>query len=279
MSKITIDEVRNRCADGRFYAYDCWRDRLFVPASIWLVWFFVRAGWSGNLVSILSGGFAIIGGFLMASSDKLTVIAGSLGYLIFYLLDYVDGGVARINQKTGIGGQYVDLIMHLVVAVATMAGIFAGAIISTGSWIIPFGVGAMVASALALGNYSCAWFAICMLYQQKRASGNVIFESSYSYQLRKRFMFYELARKFVLAIFHENYAIFLLPILAITQFFLPLAFPDFRVILILIGGTIDLPIMILELWLMAEEGRVDNMYKKLFCENQPPNLPQDHFFK
>lgn len=279
MTKVTLEDVRNRCAEGRFYAYDCWRDRFFVPPSIWLVWFFVRIGLSGNQVSLLSGAFAIIGGFMMAAGDGLTIAMGSFGYIIFYLLDYVDGGVARFNRKAGIGGQYVDLIMHLVAAVATMAGLFAGAIISAGSWIMPFGIGAMVASALALGNYSCAWFAICMLYQQKRVSGNVAFESSYSYQPRKRFMVYDLTRKCVLAIYHENYAIFLLPILALTQLFLPLIFPDFRVVLIFIGGTVYLPIMVLELWLMAEEGRVDNAYKKLFCENQTPNLPEDHFFK
>ena len=61
---------------------------------------------------------AILGGILIASNNSWLVFVGSFGYMMFYLLDYVDGGVARVQNKSGIGGQFIDLIMHLVSGVA-----------------------------------------------------------------------------------------------------------------------------------------------------------------
>ena len=171
MAKITYQQVKDKCTKGRFFSYDSIQDKIFVPPSIFLVWVFLRLGFSGNGVSVLSGLFAIIGGVLIASNEPMFIFIGSFGYMAFYLLDYVDGGVARYNDKSGAGGQYMDWIMHVVSCVSIMTGLFIGAFSNTGLWLIPFGVLAVVASALSFDRYSFAWFAICMHRQQLTSKG------------------------------------------------------------------------------------------------------------
>src|SRR3990170_4417554 len=127
---IHFAEVKRKCAEGRFFPYDDWRDKLFVPPSIVLVWIFVNLGWSGNAVSWLSGVVTIIGGVLLASSDTFLVVAGACSFMLFYLLDYVDGGVARFRNEGGIEGQYVDWLMHSISALSISLGIFIGALLN-----------------------------------------------------------------------------------------------------------------------------------------------------
>ena len=279
MPNLSFAEVLNKCAEGRFFSYDNWRDRIFVPPSVLLVWIFLRLGWSGSAVSFLSGAVGLVGGVLLASSDPAIVVIGSFGYMLFYFLDYVDGSVARMQGRAAIGGQYIDWTMHVVCSVGVAVGLFAGALNVAGSWIIPFGVFTAVAAALTLGRYSFAWFAICMHYQQQRAKGRVKRPPNTSLRLKVHSPFYRLLRKLPTILFNENYVIFVLPLLAVCHLFLAPLVLDFRVVLIIIGGAVYFPVVIYDIWFLANEGYVENSYKKLFFDDSAPRLPEDHFLQ
>jgi hypothetical protein len=276
MLRVSYKQVKQKCIEGRFFGYVDFHDRIFAPPSIFLVWIFVNLGFSGNAVSILSGIVAVVGGILMASSNSTLIIIGSFGYMLYYLLDYVDGGVARYQGRSGIGGQYVDWTMHAVSSVGIQSGLFAGSLLVSGLWIIPFGILSIVAAALALDRYSLAWFSICMYYQQNRVKGGSK-ETLHMDQIPKpTSAFFRLVKNFTNLIFHENYAIFLLPLLATGHLFLSSYF-DFRVIIVVIGGTVFFPTVLLDIWRLATKGHVDNAYSKLFFSDDIPNLPEDHF--
>jgi len=279
LKKVTFKSVSSVCHKERFFAYDDWRDRLFVPLATFLVWVFVRLGWSGNAISLLSAVFSVTGAVLIASDEPFVVLIGSFGYMIFYLLDYVDGGVARYNKKSGIGGQYFDWIMHAVSSIAIATGLFIGALSVTGDWIIVFGILTVIASALLLDRYSFAWFSICMYRQQNQVKGCedkwVVLDD----KPRKDSIVYRGFRYLALGLFHENYAIFLLPIFATIHYFFTSELIDFRVILILIGGLVYFPVMLYEVWKLNADGKVDNAYQKIFIDKSMPNLPNDHFLK
>ena len=85
----------------KVFSYDDWRDKIFVPPSIFLTWLFVNLRISANIVSI-SGVFAVTGGIMLTSENKYIALIGSFGYMVYYLLDYVDGGVARYNGNIGV---------------------------------------------------------------------------------------------------------------------------------------------------------------------------------
>lgn len=277
MAKVSFSEIKKRCIEGRFYSYEGLNDKVYAPVSVFLVWVFVRAGWSGNAVSILSGVIAMVGGMLMASNDPVLVIAGSFGYIIFFLLDYVDGGVARIRGKSGIGGQYVDWSMHVVSALGIGSGMLAGAVLAAGFWVVPFGVLTIVAMALALDRYALGWFAICMYYQQQRVKGVAVPINVQAVPYTPSF-FYRWCRNITTVLFHESYAIYLFPTFAIAQYFFPVPGFDFRVLLMIAGGLLYFPVVIYDLWRLAAQGKIDKAFNELFYGETIPNLPNDHFF-
>lgn len=277
MNRITLQEVRSRCTEGRFFSYTDWHDRTFAPPSVILVWVFVRIGWTGNAVSALSGAVALIGASLVASQRPGFVLFGSFGYMTFYLLDYVDGGVARFRRETGIAGQYMDWMMHVVAAVGFAGGLFAGALRVAGPWIIPFGVLSVVAAALALDRYAIGWFSICMHYQQQRVKGTVEPMAIPTVEERPVKSVAWVLRSISTLLFHESYAILLLPLLA-SSALLPWHSPiDFRVVLTVLGGGIYFPVVAHDIWSMASSGRIDRAYAKLFFGKAAPRLPDEHF--
>jgi hypothetical protein len=278
MAKVTLQEVRNRCAEGRFFSYEGLNDRVWAPISVFFVWVFVRLGWSGNAVSILSGLIAMAGGAMMASKDPIIMVIGSFGYMIYYMLDYVDGGVARFNRKSGIGGQYIDWSMHAVSTLGYLSGILAGAVTITGIWIVPFGILTIVAAALSLDRYALGWFSIAMHYQQLRVKGLADKPIQVDYRPAKPSFIYRICRNVSTLMFHETYLMYSLPLLSIAQFFYVIPGFDFRVVLLVIGGVLYFPVIIYDLWRLAVEGHIDNAYNKLFFDNNKPNLPSNHFF-
>ena len=167
--KDSFKEVKEKSIKDRYFGYDDWWDRLFSPLAIYVTWACIRMGVSGNAVSWISAFIAVSGAFLLTSDDRLLVFIGSFGYILWYLLDYVDGAVSRYNKKAGVSGQYVDWIMHVISHVAVVAGISIGAMSSAGPWIYPFVILGVIASCLAYSKFSMAWFSICMEQQQRRA--------------------------------------------------------------------------------------------------------------
>ena len=280
MNNKSFKEVKAKCIEGRFFPYDDWRDKIFVPPSIILVWFFVNLRISGNIVSYLSGLVAIIGGCLIASQNKVFILIGTFCYMLYYLLDYVDGGVSRFNGSSGIGGQYIDWLMHTVSSLGIFIGIFIGALSDSSIWLVPLGSLTIISCALNLERHSFAWFSICMHYQQQKSKSSSLVSISFDENVNKfkpNMVFKGM--KFIIAlIFHENFSIFILPLMAFINLFTQDNSFDFRKIIILIGGIVYFPIILIDIWLIAKSKQLESSYNNIFFENKKPNLPNDHFF-
>jgi hypothetical protein len=284
---IRLSEVREKCLAGRFFAYDDWRDKLFVPPSIILVWIFVNLGWSGNAVSWLSGAVTIIGGCLIATNDRILILLGACSYSLYYLLDYVDGGVARYKNVGGIEGQYVDWMMHVVAALAITAGIFIGAFNNNGQpiWLVPFGILFILAAALQLDRFAMGWWAICMDRQQRlvNARSRTMAGSSKlgrGVSRKDQPMIWKIVGIISRYAFHENNAIFLLPVLAILNLFIAgTYYVDFRMILTVLGGTVYILYVTHDVDWISRNAKLKTAYDRLFDLPETPDLPGDHFFE
>ena len=279
---VTIDEIKKKCSDERYFAYDSLQDRLFVPVAMYLVWFFVRFGVSGNAVSWLSAFAAVLGAFLLTSSESLVILIGSFGYILWCLLDYVDGAVARFNDKGSVAGQYVDWIMHVIAHVAIIAGIAIGAMNSVGPWIYPFAILGIAAAGLAHAKFSMAWFAICMEQQQRRASSHDVQNRAKTEIMPasgRLWLWFDYIRRFTVVIFHENWLIFTLPLLAIAQFFQVFGAIDLRVVFTIMAGSLYFPVQVLEIHRLVITKRIQRGYSEFFSPDHIPDLPNDHFFK
>jgi phosphatidylglycerophosphate synthase len=279
---VTIDEIKKKCAEERYFAYDSLQDRLFVPIAMYLVWLFVRIGVSGNAVSWLSALAAVLGAFLLTSSDSSVVLIGSFGYILWCLFDYVDGAVARFNGKGSVAGQYVDWIMHVIAHIAIIAGIAIGAMNSVGPWIYPFAILGIVAAGLAYAKFSMAWFAICMEQQQRRASSHDVqnwAKTKIVPASGRLWLWFDYIRRLTVVIFHENWLIFTLPLLATAQFFQIFGTTDLRVVFTIMAGSLYFPVQVLEIHRLVITKRIQRGYSELFSPDHVPDLPKDHFFK
>ena len=279
----SYSQVKKRCVEGRYFKYVRWRKFIFLEPSFFLTWIFVNLGWSGNAVGALSGVVTIIGGIMLASQDSLVVFIGSFAYLLFYLLDYVDGSVARYRNEAGMSGQYIDWLMHSVSGLAIMLGIFLGALQVVGYVLVPFGIVTIICISLQLDRYSFAWWSICMYRQQNLVSGA---DDTYPGLDLKQNNAISLPHKFFkylsLILFHEGYLIFWLPLLAGGNFFLELLgvpIVDFRVLLVIFGGTVFPIFIIFELVTMVKHKKLEKTYVKIFHSSDRPVFPDEHFFK
>jgi phosphatidylglycerophosphate synthase len=279
MNKPTVKEIKEISIRDRYFPQDTWWDHIFSPLSPYIAWVFIRLNISGNGVSWISGFSAIIGAILIASESPKLIFIGSFGYILFFQLDYVDGAVARFNKKSGISGQYVDWIMHVISHVAIVSGIAIGALGAAGSWLYPFVILGIIASCLVNAKYSMAWFAICMEQQQRRAKGvDVNMERDLTPPINLNWSVFNYMRKLSILIFHENYLIFWLPIVACLQFFELTGSYDLRILFTLVAAMLCFPVQILEIHRMVIEKRIENGYNSLFSSDEIPKLPEDHFF-
>ena len=158
--------------NSRFYRYEDFRDRIFLILANPLAYFLYKLKIEANTVSLASGFVAILGGIFLTSQNKIIIFIGALCFPIFYLLDYVDGIVARLNKKSSVGGQYLDLVMHQVVGITISLGIFVGALKSVGEFIIPFGILSVLASSFLLSRFSIGWFSIVMKFFEVKIKSN-----------------------------------------------------------------------------------------------------------
>jgi phosphatidylglycerophosphate synthase len=276
--KLSLKEIKDKCIEDRFFEYDSWQDRLFVPPAIYVSWVCLRVGISGNAVSWISGLVAVIGGYLLTFKDSSIVLAGSLGYILWYFLDYVDGAVARLNEKGSVAGQYIDWMMHVISHVAIVSGIALGALSSVGNWILPFVILGIIAACLPYARFSMAWFSICMEQQQRRVKGLAVeMNHDFTAPPKKYGYCYKYIRGLSIVIFHENYLIFTLPIFALLELLNVFVLFDLRVIFTVLAGTLYFFVQVLEIHRLVVNNKIQKAYAELFSPNHKPNLPDDHF--
>ncbi len=106
----TINEIRKahsseKAASDRRYLW------LFLVArrvSFYLTWFFIKLGISANQVTYLSIVCVCLGCLLLATGSYYYVILGSILVNLWFILDCVDGNIARYHRSPSKYGQFVD---------------------------------------------------------------------------------------------------------------------------------------------------------------------------
>ncbi len=263
--------------NSRFYKYEDFRDRIFLVLANPLAYFLYKLKIDANTVSLASGFVAILGGIFLTSQNKIIIFIGALCFPIFYLLDYVDGIVARLNKKSSVGGQYLDLVMHQVVGITISLGIFVGALKSVGEFIIPFGILSVLASSFLLSRFSIGWFSIVMkFFEVKIKSNSEIIKSKK--EKNKKIIISILCRLGAL-LFHEDYAIFTLPLIFFSNIFLFKYFIfDIRAIITIYGALVLFPAIILDIIYYANN-KIDSNFRNMNDKNLKPKLPDIFWFK
>lgn len=138
----------------------------------------------------------------------------------------------------------------------------------------------VTAAALSLDRYALAWFSICMHRQQQQQKGRAHEASVASPQIAvTEGITGKIFRTVNTLIFHENYIIFLLPLLSLLHLLYFSQWFDFRVVLVFLGAFLYFPVVCYDIWLMTRNKKIDSAYHKLFFSTEPPVLPDEHFLR
>jgi phosphatidylglycerophosphate synthase len=102
------------------------------PISLYFTWLILQTKMSANQVTVAHMVIGVIGSVLLAFVDLGTRLIGVLLLYISYILDNVDGEVARYKKGVSITGKYLDSLAHAIVIMAMFFGFGFGAFLNTG---------------------------------------------------------------------------------------------------------------------------------------------------
>ncbi len=113
---MTIAEIRLRdkehieSAEELNLKYNIWARFVLREVSYYLVWLFLKLGFSANLITGVGFLIGCAGCFFIASGNYLLMIIGALLVNLWALLDYTDGQVARCNNSSSNYGRFLDML-------------------------------------------------------------------------------------------------------------------------------------------------------------------------
>lgn len=128
---MKISEMRVKCQKSR-EKVDTWYGRNVARrVSIYVTWLLVRYGMNAMSATtlFLASGF-VAAGSLMLGREPFFII-GAIGLHVWYILDHVDGEVARYNEQSSYTGIYYDLLCHYIVHPIVFFSIGIGLFIAT----------------------------------------------------------------------------------------------------------------------------------------------------
>jgi phosphatidylglycerophosphate synthase len=107
MSLYSLDDVK------KTVLLDSWWGRYFLdPISIRLTWLVANfTKFSPNAITILSFLFSLISAYLFYQGGTIYVILGAFVYESSFILDTVDGKLARLTGKTSTTGAFLDVYL------------------------------------------------------------------------------------------------------------------------------------------------------------------------
>jgi len=102
--------------------------------SIYITNILIKFNISPNIITLLSVVLVFIIAFLFLSRQKTLLLVNIFLFQFWYILDHVDGEVARYKNKRSLTGKYLDMISHFITSCAVFLAIGYGGYIYWGNY-------------------------------------------------------------------------------------------------------------------------------------------------
>ncbi len=145
----TVRSVAQPAREPFFWA------RLYGRRLSWPVtWLVLKTPFSANTVSVISIAVGAVGGLCFAFNSAAWNIAAVALLLLSWILDCVDGEVARARGQTSLDGEFIDACRHQIVCPAVFAGITLGVYARhfRSPWLLALGLGSVALSTRFTGG-------------------------------------------------------------------------------------------------------------------------------
>jgi len=127
MNHLPFDELRRRCQKpGHRYLGNSMARRVTRPAALHITRVVAPWGISANLATLAAWGCGVAAGCCFAWGTPWGWILGAVLLQTWYLLDHVDGQLARLRGTASLDGVQLDYLMHHTINLLVPLGIGAG---------------------------------------------------------------------------------------------------------------------------------------------------------
>ena len=125
------------------------RARAYRKVSIYFTKMLLYTSVTANQVTVLFAICGVISGILFAFSNYWWSLLGSTALLVHYILDYVDGEVARYRKSASQKGEFIDIVCHDIAFAFVFSGICHNVFLKYSDPLIPF-MGSATASLVVI---------------------------------------------------------------------------------------------------------------------------------
>jgi phosphatidylglycerophosphate synthase len=150
-SAVSIAELRQRCQEHK-WANSRGLTRLHRYVSIYVTALAIRTPVTANTLTVTSIATGLAASAIFAIAPDSGLAGVGLLYLSF-LLDQVDGEVARYRNATSLGGSYLDELRHILIYAAPVFAVGLG-LVTRGAHPLTAGVGFTSALCLILLRFN-----------------------------------------------------------------------------------------------------------------------------
>lgn len=112
----SIKELNRICQKPRYKEVGNWMVRhILRDAALPVTWLLLHTPVTANQVTFVSFLIALWGAIFLASPSPWFFLAGALLLQVWYLLDHVDGQIARYRGTSSLTGRFFDYLTHHVI--------------------------------------------------------------------------------------------------------------------------------------------------------------------
>ncbi len=139
MTRPSLAELETRCQKPDHRRSGNWMARsISRPAALRITWVVHPWGVSAHAMTLAAGTCAIAAAAAFACGNVAGWLAGAALLQLWYLLDHVDGQLARLHRADTLDGMQLDYLMHHVVNLVIPWGVGLGLMQAAGAtgWLI-----------------------------------------------------------------------------------------------------------------------------------------------
>jgi hypothetical protein len=139
MSRVMLAELRRRCQKAGYRTSGNWMARhVSRPLALYVTWLVAPWGVSAHAMTVAALAVAVAAAGAFAVGSIAAWLIGAALLQTWYLLDHVDGQLARYHRTSSLDGVQLDYLMHHLVNLLVPWGVGYGCVRATGTegWLL-----------------------------------------------------------------------------------------------------------------------------------------------
>jgi phosphatidylglycerophosphate synthase len=133
MKRFDFTEFEHQCQKPDHRRVGNWMARRVTrPVALRVTWVVAPWGLSANLATVLAWSCGIAAAVMLARGSLAAWLLAAVLLQLWYLLDHVDGQLARLHETASLDGVQLDYLMHHTMNLAVPLGTGHGVFVATG---------------------------------------------------------------------------------------------------------------------------------------------------